>query len=403
MAPPPGYFPPPNPNYILPSFQQQQPFVGRPQYPGQPTLFGPQMQMPSLMGMQQPMMPSMMGMQQPMMPSMMGMQQPMMPQMMGMQQPFMPSMMAMQQSAMGPQNSFDLTPLLSGLFGGGNRSRDYDLDYDRPSRRYYDDGLDRTCSDCTTRASSANRIVLPSRKETVTTYVVRDDRTEAVAAAPATTQPPPKYRVASASLHAEEPGGRQDRVASNDDGDVSRFVTPAPARDPQPDARRVVTTQQTRKPTPGTRVAQTQSPARTQSQGQSRRGVGPRESEQLPPKEITRIRAANGAERSAQKAPVWNPFIKALKVCAPGCEPIQYSAYRGHGKTCHRTGTALDVFGIKCGGRTYMAINGGKYAEMVKCMKGKMKKVLYRNGRDITLGHHNHAHFSIGCYGGTYW
>lgn len=100
--------------------------------------------------------------------------------------------------------------------------------------------------------------------------------------------------------------------------------------------------------------------------------------------------------RSTQSAPVWGPFIRNLASCAPGCKPVGFHAYRNQRKSCHYSGRALDVFGISCGGKTHYAISGGKYASMVQCMKRKMR-VLYRNGPGRTSGHHDHAHFSLGC------
>jgi hypothetical protein len=95
-------------------------------------------------------------------------------------------------------------------------------------------------------------------------------------------------------------------------------------------------------------------------------------------------------------APVWPTFIRNLHSCAPGCVPVNYNAYRHQRNSCHNTGHAVDVGGISCGGHVYRAINGGRFAQMVRCMKGKMI-VLYRNGPATTAGHHDHAHFSIGC------
>jgi hypothetical protein len=102
------------------------------------------------------------------------------------------------------------------------------------------------------------------------------------------------------------------------------------------------------------------------------------------------------AANSSKGAPVMGPFLRNLKSCAPGCAPVDYNAYRSQSNSCHNTGRALDVHGIQCGGKTHMAINGGRFAEIVRCMKGKMH-VLYRNGPGTTSGHHDHGHFSIGC------
>ena len=99
---------------------------------------------------------------------------------------------------------------------------------------------------------------------------------------------------------------------------------------------------------------------------------------------------------SSEGAPVWNTFMRNLGGCAPGCQPVGHNAYRSGRGSCHNTGRALDVPSIRCGNRTFRAINGGRFAEIVSCMKRKMI-VLYRNGPGVTSGHHDHAHFSLGC------
>lgn len=97
------------------------------------------------------------------------------------------------------------------------------------------------------------------------------------------------------------------------------------------------------------------------------------------------------------RAPIWPSFIQNFKKCAPGCIPANYGTYgkRG-GRSCHPSGRAVDVGAIICSGQTHKALNGGKFLEFVQCMRGKMKTI-YRNGKHITLGHRDHAHFSNGC------
>lgn len=107
----------------------------------------------------------------------------------------------------------------------------------------------------------------------------------------------------------------------------------------------------------------------------------------------------------AKTAPIWASFMANFKKCAPGCAPANYSTYGKRAKpSCHNTGRAADVGAIVCGGKTYKAINRGKYETFVGCMK-KYMIVLYRNGKGVTLGHHDHAHFSNGCIAGgkKYW
>lgn len=101
---------------------------------------------------------------------------------------------------------------------------------------------------------------------------------------------------------------------------------------------------------------------------------------------------------------VWSPFLKDMAVCAPGCRPYDANVWRHDGgPSCHNVGRAVDVFGITCGNKNYMAINRGRFEQFVGCMRHQGLIVLYRNGRDITQGHHNHGHFSLGCHGGRYW
>ncbi len=109
---------------------------------------------------------------------------------------------------------------------------------------------------------------------------------------------------------------------------------------------------------------------------------------------------------ASTKAPIWASFIANFRKCAPGCVPANYSTYGRRAKpSCHDTGRAADVGAITCAGRTYKAINRGKYETFVGCMKKHMI-VLYRNGKGVTTGHHDHAHFSNGCTlkgGKKYW
>lgn len=126
-------------------------------------------------------------------------------------------------------------------------------------------------------------------------------------------------------------------------------------------------------------------------------------------------------ERSAQSSPIWAPFIQRFKQCAPNCEPTGYAAEgsRNHA-SCHSGGHAIDVRGIYCHDtrRHYSALDQwDRFQQMVECMKGKMlfwgisghhrvvrSGVIYRQSNPHpTLGHHDHAHFSLGCYDGHVW
>ncbi len=115
--------------------------------------------------------------------------------------------------------------------------------------------------------------------------------------------------------------------------------------------------------------------------------------------------ARNRDERKAQTAPVWPTFVRAFKRCAPGCQPVNYHAFgsRGGKRTCHTSGRAIDLHGMRCGNQHYASQGRGRFEQMVKCMRRQGLKALYFNGRDITAGHQDHAHFSIGCYNGSYY
>ncbi len=113
-----------------------------------------------------------------------------------------------------------------------------------------------------------------------------------------------------------------------------------------------------------------------------------------------------------QRSAIWKPFLKRFNECAPGCRPA--AGYQVHGaRMCHAVARAIDLFGIECDdGKTYKAIKSGRdtgrFAEVLNCMFGpsngrgfRIKNglaLLWHNGRDITKGHHDHAHISIGCH-----
>lgn len=127
-----------------------------------------------------------------------------------------------------------------------------------------------------------------------------------------------------------------------------------------------------------------------------------------------RRKEARWAQPKGRKPPIWDYFMENLQACEPGCVPIQYFTFGprfnedgSRKRSCHDSGRAIDVFGIKCSDGVHMATeHGGRYERMVARMKRRMKgygRVYYRNGRGRTRGHFDHAHFSIGCYGHSYW
>lgn len=134
--------------------------------------------------------------------------------------------------------------------------------------------------------------------------------------------------------------------------------------------------------------------------------------------EQNQVAAIDAAEREAQRAPVWEPFLARFQQCAPGCDPIGYSAWRKSTRSCHGEGRALDLFGMRCADGNHMAIhsgrNQGRFAALVQCLsEGRINRVqrlapgelgcLWHNGSEQTAGHRDHVHVSIGCKGGRRW
>jgi hypothetical protein len=105
--------------------------------------------------------------------------------------------------------------------------------------------------------------------------------------------------------------------------------------------------------------------------------------------------------------PIWAPFARSFEACAPGCQPVQIGIHREPNgrRSCHHSARAIDVGAMVCGGRIYRAIDNGRFGQMVSCMRSRLR-TLYRQPHRRHLGasqaHYDHAHFSIGCYGGTF-
>lgn len=122
----------------------------------------------------------------------------------------------------------------------------------------------------------------------------------------------------------------------------------------------------------------------------------------------SRPRHANTNTSSHTSAPIWGSFVANFNKCAPGCLPANlitfgernnFSPTAGQGNfSCHPEGRAIDVGAIVCKGKAHFAIDNGKFATFVGCMKRKMK-TLWHQGRKkgVTRGHYDHAHFSNGC------
>ena len=115
--------------------------------------------------------------------------------------------------------------------------------------------------------------------------------------------------------------------------------------------------------------------------------------------------------RSITGSPIWPAFADVFTKCAPGCAPGRLGTYgQRSNASCHHGGRAVDIHGLKCGGRNYSA-SSSKFIEFVSCVKsksyeGKRWKSIFREtngscagaGRNVTACHWDHAHFSLGCH-----
>ncbi len=105
--------------------------------------------------------------------------------------------------------------------------------------------------------------------------------------------------------------------------------------------------------------------------------------------------------RHFEQFPVWAPFYSKFKKCEPGCEPRVNNLLRRGDPRCHGVGAAIDIDGIICGNQAHRALNNPRFEKMVNCMRYEQRMLtLWKNGRHITQGHHDHVHFSIGCHSG---
>lgn len=103
---------------------------------------------------------------------------------------------------------------------------------------------------------------------------------------------------------------------------------------------------------------------------------------------------------SPRGAPAWYPFVKNFKQCAKGCIPYIVSVWRPGAVSCHASGRAIDVGAIICKGQTHRAINNGRFAQFVSCMRPKMKTLFHDHDPrvyGVTGAHYDHGHFSTGC------
>lgn len=257
----------------------------------------------------------------------------------------------------------------SSLFGGGSRDRDFDDDGPSRRRRIRED------SDC-----------------------VRCERHQ---------------RRRLTRISADEPSPRQRWESWRDDRDTEGSTADTSVQS-RAGSREIADDRAPAEPVRQSDTSKARADVRKYT-GEPRplsRGVSPRRDDQtLTAADKRRISQYRGHGR---KPEVWDTFILNLRQCDASCEPIDYSSWRepGRAKSCHYTGAAVDVGGFRCGGRNY-GPTSSRFENIVSCMDelgekknrttGKFMKVLFRNGPGKTSGHNDHAHFSIKCYGGTFW
>jgi hypothetical protein len=78
--------------------------------------------------------------------------------------------------------------------------------------------------------------------------------------------------------------------------------------------------------------------------------------------------------RGGRFAPIMGPFTKAFNQCASGCSYTDWGIWgdRRHQvrRSCHNSGSAIDIHALKCNGRTYKA-GSSKFRNFVSCMHGR--------------------------------
>lgn len=95
-----------------------------------------------------------------------------------------------------------------------------------------------------------------------------------------------------------------------------------------------------------------------------------------------------------KNAPIMGPFTRAFNACAPGCSYVDWGVWGDvrHQKkrSCHNTGSAIDIHAIKCNGKTYRGGTGNaRFLQFRRCMHG-------RNGLYTIHGSGDHkAHIDI--------
>lgn len=118
-------------------------------------------------------------------------------------------------------------------------------------------------------------------------------------------------------------------------------------------------------------------------------------------REIHRVAAA-AIPRDTKSAPIMAPFLRALHQCAPGCSyrslGIWGDARHQHERSCHNSGSAVDVGGLICHGRVYAAnYNAGsstRFGRFVSCLR-RHRNLYVIYGHGGRGNHMRHAHVSL--------
>lgn len=93
-------------------------------------------------------------------------------------------------------------------------------------------------------------------------------------------------------------------------------------------------------------------------------------------------------------APVMGPFQSQFNRCAPGCTFTNWGVWgdKRHQvkKSCHNSGSAIDVHAIRCGGKT-SGPGSSRFKQFVGCMDGSNQlSVIFGHGE-----HKNHVHIAL--------
>ncbi len=144
------------------------------------------------------------------------------------------------------------------------------------------------------------------------------------------------------------------------------------------------------------RVARGDDSVATRGRTEIRRPMGVREPKPLrrPQADLPLHRPQRDYYHSGRYAPIMPQFLAAFDQCAPGCKYIDWGVWgdRRHQmhRSCHNSGSAIDIHGIRCGGKKITAGSAG-FSQFVRCMQGHSSLFIIF-GRNP---HRHHAHISL--------